>query len=350
MMHERAAFLDEILTHPADDMPRLIYADWLEDRGDPQADLIRVQCEKARYKQGTSEWETCRVRERALLDAHGESWFGSLWKIRDEPGWSVGPFAKFLSSLEFRRGFVREVPITSTWIPANAKPISPLILKVYFGSQIAVTQARKFKGLFSLLGGIPFLTLGDRSFAPAAVRALQFLPETNLLCRLDLNEARINVKTLRTLCQTPQVKHLSSLNLRLNRIGNSGVEAIADAVFARKLHSLNLSGCRISSKGFVRIAGSEALQNLRQLAVSQNNPGYDGIEALVNSEHLSGLRELNLNQCNIDSEMAQLICESPYLRNIERLNLNGNQVSPGVVGLLQERFGEAIPIKNQRLR
>ena len=349
-MHERAAFLDEILTHPADNMPRLIYADWLEDRGDPQADLIRVQCDKAKHYQGTSEWESCRVREKALLDAHGETWFRSLWRIREESGWPVGPFADFVSHLEFRRGFVRETPITSTDVPADAKPISPLVLKVYFGSQIEVTQARKLQRLFSLLGEIPFFSLGDRPFAPAAVRALQFLPEANLLCRMDLNEARINVKTLRTLCQTPQAKHLSSLNLRLNRIGNSGVEAIADAVFARKLHSLNLSGCRISSKGFVRIAGSEALQNLRQLAVSQNNPGYDGIEALVNSEHLSGLRELNLNRCNINSEIAQLICESPYLRNIERLNLNGNQVAPGVVGLLQERFGEAIPMKNQRLR
>ena len=30
------AFLADIRDHPDDDTPRLIYADWLEERGDPR--------------------------------------------------------------------------------------------------------------------------------------------------------------------------------------------------------------------------------------------------------------------------------------------------------------------------
>ncbi len=35
------AFLRAILAYPEDDTPRLIYADWLEERGDPRAELLR---------------------------------------------------------------------------------------------------------------------------------------------------------------------------------------------------------------------------------------------------------------------------------------------------------------------
>lgn len=42
-MSTRDALLHAILTNPADFMPRLVYADWLEEQGDPQAELFRLQ-------------------------------------------------------------------------------------------------------------------------------------------------------------------------------------------------------------------------------------------------------------------------------------------------------------------
>ncbi len=40
------AFLADIIARPDDDTPRLIFADWLTDNGEPeQAEFIRVQCE-----------------------------------------------------------------------------------------------------------------------------------------------------------------------------------------------------------------------------------------------------------------------------------------------------------------
>ncbi|MHB1424636.1 MAG: TIGR02996 domain-containing protein [Gemmataceae bacterium] len=42
------AFLQDILAHPDDDAPRLIFADWLEEQGDAgsvaRAEFIRAQC------------------------------------------------------------------------------------------------------------------------------------------------------------------------------------------------------------------------------------------------------------------------------------------------------------------
>ena len=43
MTHDDA-FLQAIIENPDDDAPRLLYADWLEERGDPRGEFIRVQC------------------------------------------------------------------------------------------------------------------------------------------------------------------------------------------------------------------------------------------------------------------------------------------------------------------
>ena len=51
-MSDESAFLAQILSNPADDAPRLVYADWLEERGDPvslaKGRFLRLECEIAR--------------------------------------------------------------------------------------------------------------------------------------------------------------------------------------------------------------------------------------------------------------------------------------------------------------
>ena len=45
-MTREEAFLADILEHPDEDGPRLVYADWLEDQGDAdRAEFIRAQLE-----------------------------------------------------------------------------------------------------------------------------------------------------------------------------------------------------------------------------------------------------------------------------------------------------------------
>src|SRR4051794_12165161 len=76
----REAFLRDIIEHPDDDAPRLRFADWLQDHGDPaRAEFIRVQCELARVPGpygGTpgSRREQLRDRENELLGRHGDRW------------------------------------------------------------------------------------------------------------------------------------------------------------------------------------------------------------------------------------------------------------------------------------
>jgi uncharacterized protein (TIGR02996 family) len=47
-MDEEAGFIDAILANPSEDATRLVYADWLEERGDPRAAYLRLECQLAR--------------------------------------------------------------------------------------------------------------------------------------------------------------------------------------------------------------------------------------------------------------------------------------------------------------
>src|SRR5436190_13556603 len=78
-MNDEQALLRSICAEPDDDAPRLVYADWLEERGDPRADYIRAECLLAQHAAGPC-MHTCgdcaqrRVRAQQLRNAHGLDW------------------------------------------------------------------------------------------------------------------------------------------------------------------------------------------------------------------------------------------------------------------------------------
>lgn len=50
--HEREGLLRDVVEHPHEDGPRLVYADWCEENGDPQrAEFIRAQVEAVRLRE-----------------------------------------------------------------------------------------------------------------------------------------------------------------------------------------------------------------------------------------------------------------------------------------------------------
>lgn len=53
-MTDDEAFVRNVVDSPGDDLPRLVYADWLQDRDDPRADYLRAELEwAAPWKEGT---------------------------------------------------------------------------------------------------------------------------------------------------------------------------------------------------------------------------------------------------------------------------------------------------------
>jgi len=69
-LDQREAFLLAIFANPDDDLPRLVFADWLEERGEGDwAALIRLQCLNSRTLDLNSheDWNGALLTEQALL-------------------------------------------------------------------------------------------------------------------------------------------------------------------------------------------------------------------------------------------------------------------------------------------
>ena len=93
--HERT-LLRAVLEAPADDKPRLKYATWLKQQGDPRGEFIEVQCELAAGTASTRKLAQYRARQDELLAEYGESWTAPFVRLG-------GLFPKF------ERGFVKDV-------------------------------------------------------------------------------------------------------------------------------------------------------------------------------------------------------------------------------------------------
>ena len=85
--------LAEVLAHPDDDAPRLVYADHLTEQGDPRGELITVQCALARTP--PDERAELAAREAELLRKHGRAWRKEAEQVARD--------------CELRRGFVAKV-------------------------------------------------------------------------------------------------------------------------------------------------------------------------------------------------------------------------------------------------
>ena len=90
-MSDAKSFMQAILDCPDDDSPRLDYADWLERRGDPRSEFIRLQCRLAGMAEADEAWSELKLRERELLTAHVDEW--------------AEPFIDHCQGCDFRRGF-----------------------------------------------------------------------------------------------------------------------------------------------------------------------------------------------------------------------------------------------------
>jgi uncharacterized protein (TIGR02996 family) len=86
-----ADLLAAIHADPHSDAPRLVYADYLHERGDPRGELISLQ-----FKPSLTDRE--KVRERSLLEKHMRKWLGALAPVVSS--------TEAYSKTRFERGFL----------------------------------------------------------------------------------------------------------------------------------------------------------------------------------------------------------------------------------------------------
>src|SRR5271167_2800840 len=96
-----AGFIQAIRDEPGNDLPRLVYADFLEDQGQSaRAELIRVQCELTAGGRDRGRRLELLRRLRALVVDHREEWLGEL--------------AAWAPDSIFERGFIDRVTLEAS--------------------------------------------------------------------------------------------------------------------------------------------------------------------------------------------------------------------------------------------
>jgi uncharacterized protein (TIGR02996 family) len=115
-MSTKESLLAQIVAEPGEDAPRLVFADWCEDNGDPErAEYIRAQVRL----EAMPEWDPDRfdLEERSLdlLAEHKGEWLSHLpkWARQQRLGW--------------RRGFAAEADLTQADALAHGDRLADLV-------------------------------------------------------------------------------------------------------------------------------------------------------------------------------------------------------------------------------
>jgi uncharacterized protein (TIGR02996 family) len=77
-MVDEQSFLAEIEAHPEDRAVRLVYADWLEERGDPRGELIRIEEEMRQAPVHEDHYWNLKRRRNELRPRGDRSWLQRL--------------------------------------------------------------------------------------------------------------------------------------------------------------------------------------------------------------------------------------------------------------------------------
>jgi uncharacterized protein (TIGR02996 family) len=80
-MGDLESFLAAIRDDPDDDTVRLVFADWLEEHGDPRGEFMRVQCELANWIPDRERRTQLQEREEELDRLHRRAWLRSLGRL-----------------------------------------------------------------------------------------------------------------------------------------------------------------------------------------------------------------------------------------------------------------------------
>ncbi|HEV3255639.1 MAG TPA: TIGR02996 domain-containing protein [Gemmataceae bacterium] len=241
-------FLRDIIDHPDDDAPRLIYADWLDDHGRPErAEFIRVQCELARLPSGAPLRGALQAREAELLKAHERSWV---------------PADRLALFFEWRRGFVTALKPCARGIFAGEDSLKVL-------AEFPFTEELEFS-----------FCMGDEEF--------QYMPDLPILRAFGIGG---NVRvTAASLARIGRWRTLRRLRLNGDEVTDNALSHLAALV---ELRDLDLSYSEVTDAGLPRLAPLTALESLDLSETGVTGSGLDALRALPR------LRRLNLSNTRV---------------------------------------------------
>jgi hypothetical protein len=353
----------------------LLFADWLEETGEAhptlRAEFIRLQCALEKLSPGDEQFRTTQAREHDLfreiwpelvipirqhfqltrnqfrspekprpsfftqwlglnasqrliesLNASGTTQIGLLPRetVDEIPFYPEG-----LKSIEFRRGFIDDLtisthttPNTELWsqFPFEIVPLRGLTLREgdWLESWAELPLIPKLKKLS--------LQFESHRGSPDAALNLFNFTEPLQLNELELYQIPFDRESLQQFLSSWLMRQLEIF--RWTAHDPDELLLLAHQPVLSSLHTLDLSYSFCGSLGLHHLARATALTNLRTLDLSNASIGDTGIRALCRSQAFPGLRQLHLHGNRLTDSSARDLSQATWLAQLKVLNLSGN--------------------------
>ena len=327
-----------ILADPDSPAGYSVYADWLEQQGDPHGELIHVQLARE-----TSSDPELVVRERELLAAHANKLLGGLLE------YPLGPADPL--EVEWRRGFVHRATVKTSYESNDGaylyrelatRPVARFLRELCLGAgcsyngrppdDTSILEALRDCPLpllrslsIDCLGReLSWTHVGDLSIASESLRGLEALEIVT--GRMTLGA--IDLPMLRTL-----------------RIETGGLPAhVLDSIAAASWPALETLVIFLGTENYggtcteqhVRpILEGKNLPRLTTLALCNGTFADELVPLVARSAILPRLRRLDLSKGTMGPDGAKTLLRHPQaFAHLEALDLSENYLPPGVCARL----------------
>jgi len=319
-MSDDDALRAAIVAAPDADLPRLVYADFIQERGDETgAEFVRAQVELA----NTPEYEPFAVH----CHTHRPDWVSGDDRRATLPG-VVG--VDWVPERPFRRGFGWAV--TAPFLPSLQRglpllrarePVQSLALGTALPEQweelvrspwLPDIREVRFTGLTTPIDPLRFLCA-----APAAtgLRAMHF----------DRGDSPAMPFLLEDVFASPLGKGLTALGVRHSTEQSrelieglaGGAEALAELVLTRISWPWN---------AVLVLVQSGLLGRLRVLRLTDSYLSAGCLSDLVESPLVAGLAVLEVPNAHLRESAVEVLAASPHLTGLRKVNLNDNTLGP----------------------
>jgi uncharacterized protein (TIGR02996 family) len=364
------ALLRAIIENPAEDTPRLVFADWLDEHADafPTPAAVRRRAAFIRDDIALSqldEYDPARLRWVLIEKPQRER---ESWVNETLP--TVPRGCAFVSGPLFQRGFPWAVAMTSLTrsplpeLPADSFPLE----RVYYNGEghsaldnvWRAAWRSRLRSIEFAQGNIPSaqlrhffrrdgfdrlerLAFAHDALSPAGLRELIALPLFSQLTALIVTGVRMGGAISGVLAGA-RGSGLRELQFVGCRITAGALAELLESPAARNLSALSIGGDRIGApEKFRTLASTAHPPPLSALDVSEDAPNQAGLEAFLASRLPPGLQRLNLARCNLNTDRTRLLAGGSFT-NLRVLSLHGNLIgndgaaalvrSPHLAGLL----------------
>lgn len=306
-MLDELAFVQAMAADPDDDGPRLLYADYLDERGDEssmaRAEFIRVQCALAQQSQPSTLVQQLAQKESALLMAYWRTWLRPICHALGEasPVAGTGRSANNPMSERYSLHWL------DTLMPRH------LISQPWSGRETAHFYSGQFRrGMLSHVALVAKLYRGPQHIA----RLIERTPLDGL-----------------TLIQYPHRELLAAV-------------IASNPVQLRALELVFADGDGVSS-----VISLPDLQGLRYLMLRSIRFGAD-VGAILAASHWKQLQRLSLNSCDVDTHSLLQLCRLPWFQQLRHLELIHCGLTDSHARLLMEHWparpGQVVDLSNNR--